>query len=112
MPVAYYFDAPVNKAIVNGLRLRGVEAITAQEDGLGDAPDTKILERVTELSRLLVTTDYDFLVLADLWLKEGRSFSGVIFLKPGLSIGYVVEELEFFAKAGEPEDFKNKVIFL
>ena len=112
MSISYYFDAPVNRAIANGLRFKGVDVLTAQEDGFGKASDEEILKRAAELSMPLVTTDHDFLVLAAEWQKVGRPFPGIIFLKPGLSIGYVVEELEFFAKAGELEDFENKVIFL
>lgn len=79
MPVSYY-DAPVNRAIVNGLRFKGVEVLTAQEDGLSEASGEEILKRATEPSKPLVTTDHDFLVLAAQYQKKEQPFSGIIFL--------------------------------
>jgi len=110
--VKFYFDAPVNRAIAVGLRLRGVEVLTAQEDGQAEALDEEILSRSTELNRPVVTTDRDFLVLAKMMLENAELFRGVIFLSPKITVGYAVEELETYAKAGELEDFTNRVIYL
>jgi predicted nuclease of predicted toxin-antitoxin system len=112
MPAAFYFDVPVNKAIALGLRLRGVETLTAQEDGYDRAPDEDIMTRALELHRPVMTTDHDFLVLAKLMLQREQPFSGVIFVRFTTPIGYAVEELEVYAKAGETQDFLNRVIFL
>jgi predicted nuclease of predicted toxin-antitoxin system len=110
--VAYYFDAPVNRAIAVGLRLREVEVLTAQEDGQSRTEDEQIMTIATNLNRPVVTTDRDFLILAKERLDRGEQFSGVFFLSSQISIGYAVEELEIYAKAGETEDFLNRVIFL
>ncbi|WP_293074674.1 hypothetical protein [Okeania sp. SIO3B5] len=66
----------------------------------------------TNLNRPVVTTDHDFLVLTKERLDRGEKFSGVFFLSSQISIGYAVEELEVYAKAGEIQDFINRVIFL
>lgn len=87
MSVAFYFDAPVNRAIALGLRLREVEVMTAQEDDQSRAPDEIIISRATELNRPVVTTDHDFLVLARVMLDRGETFSGVIFLSPEILVG-------------------------
>jgi hypothetical protein len=60
----------------------------------------------------VVTTDHDFLVLANLMLQREQSFSGVIFVRFTTPTGYAVEELEVYAKAGEMQNFLNRVIFL
>jgi predicted nuclease of predicted toxin-antitoxin system len=112
MAVAFYFDVPVNKAIALGLRLRGLEVLTAQEDGYRTASDEEIMMKATKLNRPVVTADHDFLVLAKLMLQRERPFSGVIFIRFKTPIGYVIDELEVYAKAGEPKDFLNQVIFL
>jgi hypothetical protein len=112
MAVAYYFDESVNRAICLGLRLRGVEVMTAQEDGRRATDDEEILTRATLLNRPLVTADQDFLAIAKARLEQSKPFSGVNFLSFQVSVGYAIENLEFYAKAGEPEDFINEVIFI
>ncbi|WP_413165638.1 DUF5615 family PIN-like protein [Capilliphycus salinus ALCB114379] len=112
MAISYYFDAPVHRAIQLGLQLRGVDVLTAQEDDKSNAADEIILGRSVQLNRPLVTTDHDFLVLAKDYHNQGETFIGIFFLSPQVSIGYAIEELEFYAKLGELEDFANQVVFL
>lgn len=112
MPIPLYFDECVNQKICSGLRLRGVTILTAQEDGKDAIDDNEILTRATELNYLLVTSDEDFFALASTRLKQSSYFTGVIFLRAELSVGYAVESLEIYAKAGNLEDFANKVTFL
>ena len=112
MPVAFYFDVPINKAITTGLTLRSIDVLTAQEDGYDRAPDEEIMSRATILNRPVVTADHDFLVLAKMRQQQGQQFSGVIFIRFTTPIGYAVEELEIYAKVGDPEDFLNRVVFL
>lgn len=40
MGVRYYFDVQVRRAVAEGLRLRGVDLLTAQEDGGSELDDT------------------------------------------------------------------------
>ncbi len=78
--------------------------LTLQEDDSSRASD--------EIIRPAVTTDHDFLVLAKVRQAQGETFSGVVFLSPQISVGHAVQELETYAKAGELENFLNRVIFL
>lgn len=64
MTVALYMDVHVHRAITTGLRLRGVEVLTAQEDGYRQAGDDVLLDRATELQRVLFTQDEDLLAEA------------------------------------------------
>ena len=50
MPVAFYLDHHVPQAITVGLRLRGVDVITAYEDASHELADTALLDRATTLS--------------------------------------------------------------
>lgn len=54
-------DVQVPLAITEGLRRRGVDVVTAQEDGSGLLEDPELLDRATVLGRLLFTQDEDFL---------------------------------------------------
>jgi len=40
MTLALYMDEHVRRAITNGLKLRGIDVITVQEDGRTGTPDT------------------------------------------------------------------------
>ena len=46
-------DEHVPRAISIGLRLRGVDVLTAQEDGLRNTPDTVLLDRATLIGRVI-----------------------------------------------------------
>ncbi len=108
-----YMDVHIPKAITTGLRIRGVDVITAQEDNAATLPDPSLLNRATELQRTLFTFDDDLLREAQRRQSEGLPFAGVIytrFLK--VSIGECISDLELLAKSGEPEDMLNSVEFL
>jgi predicted nuclease of predicted toxin-antitoxin system len=57
-----YTDINVDGALIRALRSHGVDVITAQEDGGQGKPDVAILNRASELGRLLVTADQDWVV--------------------------------------------------
>lgn len=108
-----YMDAHVPQAVTNGLRVRGVDVITAQENNASNLPDSELLNRATALHRALFTFDDDLLVEATRRQQAGIYFEGVIYANPlSVSIGKCVHDLEIIAKGGEPEDLINRVEFL
>ncbi len=54
-------DVHIPKAITDGLRLHGVDVLTAQEDGAARLPDSALLDRSTALGRVLFSQDKDLL---------------------------------------------------
>lgn len=48
MAIKLYVDHHVPRAISDGLRLRGVDIITAYEDGTNEFDDPELLDRATE----------------------------------------------------------------
>ena len=54
MPVALYMDHNVHGTIVRQLRRRGVDVVTAEEDGNRGMEDEPLLDRATELRRPLL----------------------------------------------------------
>ena len=64
MSLALYTDVHVKRAVTNGLRLRGVDVLTAQEDGTARLSDPDLLDRATALGRVVFTQDEDFLAEA------------------------------------------------
>jgi predicted nuclease of predicted toxin-antitoxin system len=108
-----YMDVHVPFAITAGLRLRGVDVVTAQEDGATQSDDDQLLDRATALGRVVFTRDLDFLKHARERQTTGAPFSGVIFAHQlKVSIGQCVADLELIAKVYEPEDMENRVEYL
>ncbi len=65
MTLAFYMDEHVHRAITNALKLRTVDVLTVQDDGLTGAVDDIVLDRAIELKRVIFTQDDDFLVIAN-----------------------------------------------
>jgi len=106
-------DAHIPRVVTVGLRMRSVDVLTAQEDGADRLSDPKLLDRATQLNRVLFTFDDDLLVEAVNRQRENRPFSGVVYAHPlRISIGQCIQNLELIAKTGEPEDLRNRVEFL
>ena len=64
MSVRLYMDVHVPRAITEGLRLRDIDVLMAQEDGAGALTDPELLDRAAALGRVLFTRDADLLVEA------------------------------------------------
>ena len=106
-------DEHVRRAITNSLRLRGIDVLTVQEDNRMGTPDPILLDRATELNRVLFTQDDDFLAIASDRQKEGINFSGVIYAhQQYVTVGDCVRDLEIIAKVGDTEDLANQVQYL
>lgn len=113
MSVNLYMDVHVPFAITAGLRLRGIDVLTAQEDGTTRLDDGKLLDRAAALKRAIFTRDADFLREATLRQQRGVAFCGVVFAHQlEVSIGQCVSDLELIAKVYEPEDMADRVEFL
>jgi hypothetical protein len=87
--------------------------LTAYEDGASELEDATLLDRASERGRVLFTRDDDLLAEAAKRQREEIPFHGVIYAHQlRVSIGRCVQDLEILAKAGEPADLLNGVIFL
>lgn len=113
MSATLYMDAHIPRAITAGLRLRGVDVMTAQEDNAATTADPELLDRATARRRVLFTFDDDLLAEAARRQQEDIRFSGVVYAHPlRASIGACIRDLEVIAKTTEPEDWINQVLFL
>jgi len=113
MPINFYMDHHVPRAITLGLRLRDADVITAYEDGTSEVDDAGVLDRASELGRVLFTRDDDLLAEATKRQREGIPFNGIVYAHQlQASIGRCVADLDIIAKVGEPVDLMNQVLFL
>lgn len=103
-------DQNVSKAITHGLRLRGIDVLTASEDGRAETPDPELLDRAAILRRILFTRDADFVVEAYRRLENKIPFYSVVYARQSrVSIGKCVEDLEYIAQIADPEDVMNNI---
>jgi predicted nuclease of predicted toxin-antitoxin system len=90
-----------------------VDVITAHEDGTRQLDDAALLDRATQLNRVLFTRDDDLLVLARQRQEAGVHFCGVVYAHQlRVSIGACIHDLELIAQAGESGDLADSVRFL
>jgi Domain of unknown function (DUF5615) len=110
MAVLLYLDHNVPRAIRDQLRRRGVDVLTAHEDGAATLADEELLARTTQLGRTLFTQDIRFKALAEDWQRNGKPFAGLIYgHQTTVPIGKYVQDLELIAKASDPRDWANVV---
>lgn len=113
MPIGFYMDVHIPKAVTVGLRLRGVDVLTAQEDGATIFSDKKLLDRATELGRMLYSQDDDLLAEAHSRLNRNENFAGVVYSHQLSSpFGKCIEDLEIIAKTCEENDTLNQIEFI
>jgi len=113
VPIALYMDAHVPRAITVALRIRGVQALTAQEDRAAMYSDDKLLDRATELGHALFTFDDDLLAEAAKRWREGQPFAGIIYAHPlRVTVGQCVRDLALVSQEAQPEEMHNRILFL
>jgi predicted nuclease of predicted toxin-antitoxin system len=113
MSIKLYMDVHVRRAVTTGLRLRGVDVLTAQEDNAGELDDSRLLERATKLERVLFTQDDDLLREAARRQQTGGRFTGIIYgHQLNITIGQCIDDLELIAQATESASWENQVVYL
>lgn len=113
MSVKLYMDVHVRRAITDGLRRRGVDVLTAQEDGHSETPDPELLDRSRALGRVIFSQDDDMLREASRRQTHGDPFAGVIYCHQlRITTGQAVRDLELIAKVYEPADLEGRVEYL
>jgi predicted nuclease of predicted toxin-antitoxin system len=106
-------DVHVRRPVTTGLRRRGVDVLTAQEDGTATLDDDELLDCALELGRVLFSQDDDLLTEAAKRQRGGKSFAGVVYPhQQNITVRQTIEDLELIAKACEPEELANRVVHL
>jgi hypothetical protein len=102
-------DENLSPRIAEQLHRRGIDMVTVQELGLRGDTDENHLVRATQLERVLVTSDTDFLRMA----SAGIEHAGIVFgVQEDHNIGDWVTKLELICFVYTPEDMVNHVEYL
>ena len=90
-----------------------MDVLTADEDGAAQLSDPELLDRATELGRVLFSQDDDLLAEANRRQAAGITFCGVVFARQlQVPIGICVRDLELITMTADPGDLTDTVIFL
>ena len=87
--------------------------MTAQEDGADRFPDPELLDRATQLEKVLFTQDVDFLVEAARRQEMGIYFTGIVFARQRkVTYARCLSDLEMISKVGELSQLASRVEYL
>ena len=111
--IRFYFDVHIRRAVTLGLRLRGVDVLTAQEDDNATLDDARLLARASALGRVVFSQDVDLLREARNCHLRGEAFTGLVFGEQiALTVGQTIQDLELIATVYEPADIQSRIEFL
>lgn len=108
-------DENFNAHIVYGLqrRLPTIDIVRVQDLGVGSPTDSTVLELAAGDSRLLLTHDARTLIKhAYERVDAGLPMPGVIEAELSVPIAVAIDDLMLIAECGEPDEFREQVIYL
>lgn len=104
----FYADEHVSKAVVRGLRQRGVDVLTVAEAGMRGASDEQHLIRGRMEGRVIFTQDRDFLRLH----AAGQDHAGIVYVPSGTSIGEIISGLMLIYQVFDSAEMKDHLEYL
>ena len=114
-PIRLYLDEDaMSRALMQGLRARGVDVTTVFEAGMVGRSDEAQLEYAAALGRVIITFNVgDFCKLHGDYLAAGVGHGGIIVAhRQRYSVGEQVRRLLKLVESEEADDLKNRLIFL
>jgi hypothetical protein len=111
--VPLYADHNIRDDIVIGVRAYGIDVLMAREDKSERLPDESLLDRATELGRVLCTEDSDFYRITARWWQVGHQFAGVAHIdQDAAPISRLIEDLVLIATAHTVDDLRNRLVYV
>ena len=105
--VRYYADENVSRAVISGLRQRGVDVLSVPEADLLSAGDEEQLVFALEQGRVIFTHDDDLRLAA-----AGKQHAGIVYGSQKLPLGAIIRGLMLIYEVLAPEEMQNQVEFL
>lgn len=106
--IKFYTDEHVARAVVKGIRQRGIDVVSVAETGkLGD-PDEDHLAYARTEGRVIFTQDDDFLALS----SAGAEHAGIVYARQHTPVGMIVHGLLLIYNVLDAEEMVNHIEFL
>ena len=111
--IRIYTDESVNVGVAEGLKRRGVDALSARDSGNLGLTDEEQLIYASKEKATIFTYDTDFLQIAARWMDEGRTHQGIIYChQKSYSIGECVRKLRMLTVLLSSDDMVDHIEFL
>lgn len=108
-----YMDHHVPSVVTSSLRRSGIDVLTAEEDRAERFVDDLLLDRATELGRILVTQDRGFLSMASRRSQRGETFFGIVYSPQyKLTPNELAEWLILAAELLREDEIRDRLVFL
>jgi hypothetical protein len=108
-PIRFYFDQHMQGAVAHGLRLHGMDVLTAQEAGRCGLPDPDQLAFATAEDRVMVTFDTDYLALH----RSGVPHAGIAWCpQQKYGIGQLIHALLLLHSVLDRDAMRNHLEYL
>jgi uncharacterized protein with PIN domain len=106
--IRFYTDEHIARAVVRGLRQRGVDVLTVPEAGLMGAPDVEHLRFAVRVQRVIITQDDDFLRLA----AAGEPHAGIVYAPQHTPVGTIIRGLMLIVRVLDAAELQGRIEFL
>lgn len=105
-----YADENIEHSIIEGLRRRRIEVISARELGYLGKADEFHVKKALEMEAVILTHDSDFLRMAN---NKKIKHKGIIFShSKNLSIGRCIREVELITNILNDREMENHIEFV
>lgn len=115
MQTRLYLDEDAQRgSLVQGLRLRGVDALTANEAGMRERGDEDHLDYATAYNRALYSFNVgDFIALHTTYVRAGKSHAGLILApQQRYGVGEQMRRLLRLIHTVNAEEMRDRIEFL
>ena len=105
-----YADENIENSIIEGLRRRKIEIVSAGELGLAGKPDEFHVKKAYEMKAVILTHDADFLRIAS---SPKVNHRGIIYSHPrNVSPGQCIRGVELITSILTDKEMENHIEFL
>ena len=115
MTIRLYFDEDaVQHALVQALSKRGIDVLTALDEGMLEESDEKQLEHASTLGRVLYSFNMgDFCRLHSEWMVSQKTHAGIVLARQQhYSLGEQMRRLLKLIATRTAEEMQNRLEFL
>ncbi len=106
--IRFYADEHIARAVIKGVRQRGIDIISVPEAGLMGAPDLDHIEFARRAVRVILTQDDDFLRLA----ANGEPHAGILYAPQHTSVRVLVQGVVLVHQVLDADEMLGQIEFL